>query len=151
MSKPNLPPEPPLAPEPIVRPKKGKDASMKPVAAPPSIIIGHTWKDHVYLGSRRALKTLINVGGVTLAGAGVAIMKGVPPPLALLGAAGVTVGSALTMGTEKTLKEASKSGKVRWYESPELILAIAKAIPVVLQIIGNAIKALAKRKDDSNG
>lgn len=151
MNKPNLPPEPENVPEPIVRPKKKKVALGSPIEAPEMPDEGYGWTDALYLGSRRAVKTLVNVGGVTLAGAGVAIMKGVPIPLALLGAAGVAVGSALAMGTEKTLKERSKSKGVRWFESPDIIVAILKAGPTMLKLLLELVKELRKRKDGSNG
>lgn len=84
------------------------------------------WTDHLYLGSRRALKTLINVGGVAAGLAGIAVMRGTPLGQAATAAALIAIGSAAAMGTEKTIKERKKAKGVRWFDLLDVVVSLIK-------------------------
>jgi len=90
------------------------------------------WSDYLYLGARRAVKTLVYVGGVAASVAGVAVLKGVPLEQAALGAGLIAVGSAATMGGEKVRKEYLKSkGK----NGNEWIDRVIKLVEMVIKLI----------------
>lgn len=84
------------------------------------------WTDHLYLGSRRALKVLVSVGGVAATVAGYAVLNGTPIGPAVTAAALIAVGSAAAMGTEKTIKERKKSKGVRWFDLLDVIVSLIK-------------------------
>ena len=100
----------------------------KPAKLPEMPDEGVTWRTYLYYGARRAAKTLCYVGGTAAAVAGVAIMKGVPPGPALIGAGLVAIGSSAVMGTEKALKEKKKSQHESWTEVFDLIIKFVELI-----------------------